>query len=290
VQRPSEKHPAGASAQGPVDPIKSIRILFWNSHKHDLSIEVAILAKDLHVDVIALLEHNGDTKSTLHQLQHTVNPAFRIPNHLNPRFLVLSRAPSPEFEEVYFSSRFSVRRFAYQSGYALLAVIHGLDPVNYDIASRSSFASEMVRDLREVMEVNQTAKALIIGDFNLNPFDAVMNQAAGFNAMMTKSCTEKGARRFAGKDYDYFYNPMWSFLGDLSPGVPGSIYYRGNRGQYGWNMFDQALVHHSLASCLSDVKIINAHHGIPLANTRGLPNSKLSDHFPLLVTLTETIQ
>lgn len=286
MQKPSDVNPRGTGLPSCKDSGASIRVLFWNTHKHDLSNEVSVLAKDLSVDVIALLEHAGDPQSTLDWLQQRVDPAFQIPANSNQRFLVLSKDPSPGFEEVYYSNRFSIRRFAFKGSHALLALIHGLDPVNYDIETRSSFACEMVRDLREVMKVNQTTKALVVGDFNLNPHDSAMNQASGFNAMMTKSCTTKGARRFAGKDYDFFYNPMWSFLGDLSPGAPGSIYYRGNRGQYGWNMFDQALVHHSLVHCLSDVQIIHEHRGVSLDNTRGHPNSRVSDHFPLLITLT----
>jgi hypothetical protein len=78
---------------------------------------------------------------------------------------------------------------------------------------------------------------------------------------------------------------MWSFFGDLSPGASGSIYYSKNQGQYGWNMFDQVLLHHSLSHFLMDVQIIHKHPGIPLDNARGHPNSKMSDHFPLFVTL-----
>jgi hypothetical protein len=52
-------------------------------------------------------------------------------------------------------------------------------------------------------------------------------------------------------------------------------------------MFDQVLVHHSLISNFVEVQIINGHASIPLSSPRGHPNPVVSDHFPLLVTLSK---
>jgi hypothetical protein len=267
------------------DPSDSIRILFWNVHKNDLSHELSLLVRDLTIDVVVLLEYIGDPASILLRLRQCADARFAIPNHTSKRFLVMSRSSVPDFEEVFPAPRFSFRRFRYQGEYALLAAFHGFDPLNYDITNRSALAREMIRDLRQAMEVNQTNKALIIGDFNFNPYDSVMNEVTGFNAMMTKGCLANGARKLCGQEFDFFYNPMWSFLGDLSPGSSGTIYYKKSQGNYGWNMFDQVLLHQSLAHSLMDVQIIHAHPAIQLANKQGRPNSRLSDHFPLVVSI-----
>ena len=170
------------------DPSDSIRILFWNVHKNDLSHELSLLVRDLAIDVVVLLEYIGDPASILLRLRQCADARFAIPNHTSKRFLVMSRSSVPDFEEVFPAPRFSFRRFRYQGEYALLAAFHGFDPLNYDITNRSALAREMIRDLRQAMEVNQTNKALIIGDFNFNPYDSVMNEVTGFNAMMTKGC------------------------------------------------------------------------------------------------------
>jgi hypothetical protein len=262
-----------------------LRILFWNAHRHDLSSQVTALADDLSVDTIVLAEYDGCPYAVLSSLQKQVDSRFNAPFSTSDRFLVFTRWVAPEFNEVLNSERFSVRKYSHRNSSALLAIFHGLDPYNNDIHQRSSFALEKMRDLRKAMDEHNTKKALVVGDFNLNPFDPVMNQASGFNAMMTKNCVSRGSRRVVGQEYDFFYNPMWSFLGDLSPGSPGSIYYRGRQGQFGWNMFDQVLVHHSLISNFVEVQIINSHASIPLSSPRGHPNPVVSDHFPLLVTL-----
>jgi len=269
----------------PADSPDCIRILFWNVHKNDLSHELSLLARDLMIDVVVLLEYIGDPCSILLRLRQCADSRFAIPDHTSNRFLVMSRSSFPDFEEVFPANRFSFRRFRYQDEYALLAAFHGFDPLNYDITNRSALAREMIRDLRQAMEVNQTNKALIIGDFNFNPYDSVMNEVTGFNAMMTKSCLANSPRKLCGQEFDFFYNPMWSFLGDLYPGSSGTIYYKNSQGNYGWNMFDQVLLHKSLAHSLMDVQIIHAHPAIRLANKHGRPNSSVSDHFPLVVSI-----
>jgi hypothetical protein len=195
IQDASQIPTAEGVSRPPGGLANPIRILYWNIHKKDLSEAVSILANDLDADVIVLLEHPGDPGPTMLLLQQQVDPDFAVPSYSNTRFVVFSRLPFPHFEEVFYSSRFSIRRFRHEGICALLAIIHGPDPINYDMDARTSFACEMMRDLRQAMKENQTTKVVIIGDFNLNPYDAAMNQATGFNAMMTKSCVAKGTRK-----------------------------------------------------------------------------------------------
>lgn len=49
---------------------------------------------------------------------------------------------------------------------------------------------------------------------------------------------------------------MWSYLGDLSAGPPGTIYDRGGRGPYGWSMLDQVILSHSVVDLFGGVQIL----------------------------------
>ncbi|OHB59995.1 MAG: hypothetical protein A2167_06825 [Planctomycetes bacterium RBG_13_46_10] len=113
-----------------------------------------------------------------------------------------------------------------------------------------------------------------------------MNLAAGLNAMMTRSCVAKGTRRHLGKDYDFYYNPMWSLFGDNTRGPAGTVYDTSNQGPYGWSMLDQVLFHHSIVPLFHDVEILTSAGGYSLMDENGHPDAKnFSDHFPILVTL-----
>lgn len=68
--------------------------------------------------------------------------------------------------------------------------------------------------------------------------------------------TAAGTRRHLDQDYDLYYDPIWSYLGDLSPGPPGTIYDRSGRGPYGWSMLDQVILSHSVVDLFGGVQIL----------------------------------
>ena len=114
--------------------------------------------------------------------------------------------------------------------------------------------------------------------------DRGMNLAAGLNAMMTKSCIERGSRTHLEKEYDFYYNPMWSLLGDNTDGPAGTVYDTSNQGPYGWSMLDQVIINHSIVELFQNVRILTEAGTESLMNSKGHPDAKnASDHFPILV-------
>jgi len=51
----------------------------------------------------------------------------------------------------------------------------------------------------------------------------------------------------------------------------------------GWSLFDQILVHFSLADKLESVKILENAGDAKLLTPSGIPDKKISDHLPLLI-------
>jgi len=130
-------------------------------------------------------------------------------------------------------------------------------------------------------------RSILIGDFNMNPYDRGMNLAMGLNAMMTRSCVAPGHRTFLGKTYDFFYNPMWSLFGDGADGPAGTFYNTSSQGDYGWNMLDQVIIRHSLVNVFQGVRIMTHAGKNCLIDAKGRPDSrKASDHLPIMVALT----
>ncbi len=127
---------------------------------------------------------------------------------------------------------------------------------------------------------------MMMGDFNMNPYEDGMNHATGMNAMMTRDCATSGHRTFYGDKYDFYYNPMWSLFGDDSGGPAGTFYNTSNQGSYGWCMVDQVIIHHSIINHFQEVRIMTHAGSNCLTNARGRPNSiGASDHLPIIVKL-----
>lgn len=266
-----------------------IRIIFWNVNNKDLSGLVSLLALQTSADVVVLNENSVASDTTLRELKATVSTDFFIPNSMSEkRFHCFSRESKLDMSEIHNGFRTNVRKLHYGNHQILLMLVHGVDMRNYDSESRQSFAQSLSSDIRLIKEQQGTDKVLLLGDFNMNPYERGMNLAAGLNAMMTKECVKQGVRRHLGENYDLFYNPMWSLFGDLTVGPAGTVYDTSNQGAYGWNMLDQVVIHHSIVELFKEVKILTSAGDHLLIDDRGRPDSKMaSDHLPILVTLKE---
>lgn len=267
-----------------------LRIIFWNVNRSDLTELVCSLVSTTKADIIILNENRVTPEITLDRLRMDVSKDFHIP-HLssNDRFHCFCLNRNLDFSQVHSGFRISVHRLNFISKPSLLlALVHGVDIMNYDTEERQSFAQSLATELKFVREHHRTNRLILMGDFNMNPFDRGMNLAAGLNAMMTKKCVEVGKRRYLGEEYEFYYNPMWSFLGDMSDGPPGTIYDTSRRGYYGWSMLDQVILSHSLLDTFEEVQILTNAGQHSLIDKNGRPNSAFaSDHLPLMLTLRE---
>lgn len=234
-----------------------VNILFWNVNKKDLRPLVCSIALAHSVDVVILCENKTSTTDTLIDLQTRVSSRFCAPLTISPtpRFHCFSRSAGLDLEEVHEGARISVRRMQLNQQVVLLGVVHGIDMRNNDTETRQAAAQAMADEFRFVQEMQKTRQMILVGDFNMNPFDRAMNLAAGMNAMMTQSCVQRGTRTFQKKEYDFYYNPMWNLLGDKSGGPSGTVYDISNVGPYGWSMLDQVLVHHGALHLFGEVSI-----------------------------------
>lgn len=263
------------------------RIIFWNVNRKDLTQFVCSLANSTMADVIVLNENEVESHETLHALRQNVSIDFYIPiASPNKRFHCFCRKPMLDLSEVHSGSRTSVRKLTIGYHRILLVLVHGIDIRNNDAETRQSFVQSLTSDIALLKEQQKTSKLVVLGDFNLNPYDRGMTLAVGWNAMMTRACVAPGVRKHLNQEYEFYYNPMWSLFGDNTAGPSGTVYDTSNQGPYGWSMLDQVLIHHSIVEMFDDVEIMTQAGELSLMNARGRPDSQnSSDHFPILVRL-----
>ena len=167
----------------------------------------------------------------------------------------------------------------------ILVAAHLRSMLYQSLESQNYTCVELATDIRGVEERLDTDRTVVAGDLNVNPFDFGMVAALGLHGMMSQGQTEKRKRKVAGREYPLFYNPMWSYMGDLSEGPPGTYHYEtSEQVNYGWNMFDQVLVRPSMIprfdfNCL---EIITSVGEESLLTERGMPDKSISDHLPIV--------
>ncbi len=264
------------------------RVLFWNVNRKKFPSLVSKLVTSTQADVVVLNESGMKPSALLKKLKTEVSETFCLPDFDNSdsRFHCFGKDQSLFLEEIHCGARTSIRVLNLGETSILLVLVHGADVRNYDIEARQSIMQRLMDEVAWVKEKEQHNRIIIIGDFNMNPFDKPMNLAMGFNAMMTKTCIRLGTRTFNEEKFDFYYNPMWSFFGDRIDGPSGTTYNTSSQGMYGWSMFDQVLICHSIVDRFQKVEILTHAGDESLVTSLGRPDSeKSSDHLPILIEL-----
>lgn len=148
-------------------------------------------------------------------------------------------------------------------------------------------------ELRHKIEDNEArlrhARTVVLGDFNLNPWEQGMISTGGLHAVAQREVALRRARTVSGRSYAMFYNPMWRLLGDREGALPGTFYHESpSHTGFFWNMFDQVLVRPELLLRFRDesVQIVSRIGEQSLLRENGRPNSTLaSDHLPIVFDL-----
>lgn len=102
---------------------------------------------------------------------------------------------------------------------------------------------------------------------------------------MAKSIANAGSRKIQGQRYPFFYNPMWGFFGDRTPGPAGTIHYRhSGHVSFFWNIFDQILIRPDALPWFDDtIEIVSRIGDINLLTASGYPDPEIgSDHLPIV--------
>lgn len=268
-----------------------LRIVFWNVNKKNLNHYVCSITASTNADVVVLLENGVSSKETLQSLRVNVSPNFYYPRIISTdreKFHCFCRNPELDLSEIHSELRMSARLFQIGQHKALLVLVHGHDIRNHGDSQWQFATTEIADTVKLLQNQKHTNKLILLGDFNLNPFDWGMNDARGLNAMMTKACVKSGRRTLNEKEYDFYYNPMWSLFGDNTDGPAGTIYNTSGQGFYGWSMLDQVIVHHSVVEFFGSVKIVTKAGTKSLLSRSGHPDANnASDHFPILVEFCE---
>jgi hypothetical protein len=151
-----------------------------------------------------------------------------------------------------------------------------------DLASELMY---LTRDLENIELEYRNRNSLIVGDFNVNPFEEPMVSACAGHALSSRQIVQKSKRTVSGRQYNMFYNPMWNLFGD-SNNPPGTYYYNASsQVNYFWNIFDQVIIRPELMKNfdLNNLKIITKVDNIQFLNKNNIPI--ISDHLPIVFTI-----
>lgn len=266
--------------------------LFWNLNRKPLTESIVRIAVRYEVDLIILAENTTSSAKIVSTINTYSSASYEQAPILGCRKLELfTRFPGHLLKVVLEDERLTARSLI------LPGTVHSILLIGLHFPSKSFMDEEDQTALVPIYAdlVNQAEKAvghqrsLLSGDFNMNPYERGLVSATGFNSVMSRAISDRGSRTVHGREWSFFYNPMWGLFGDRTPGPPGTYYYAGTGpASYYWHIFDQILIRPTLYQLCSsvDVKILDSDGHAPFLLSNGTPNTKVySDHLPLLVRI-----
>lgn len=189
----------------------------------------------------------------------------------------------------------------------LIFLVHLPDKLQYDEKSQMAFGAEIVRLIKhkERKLKGSFDCCLVVGDFNMNPFDGGMMLPFGFNApyaliRYSKKKADFSDREVATFRYPYFYNPMWSYLGianklsiDKAITEPLGTYKLNSTSiytEFRYNILDQVLIRAEFLDnfAIEKLQIRSDLNLYKKADKNGKETEKWhSDHHPISFELIE---
>ncbi len=277
------------------------KVFYWNINKNNDSFINVLKSKSKGCDILLLVESFIDD-DLIHKklgLKRIQSKSDFDENQFTPK--LYSRI---NCNLEHYSTNESKRFCLYllqtnEYGEILIGTIHFPSKLEYDNQTQYELAQKYVNWLNDIEMQRGHKRTLVFGDFNMNPFELGMIKPTSFNATLSYDVAKKDEKRtFHFSKYEYFYNPMWNWLGDRrhntgSKKIPGTYFYKTTSDihQIYWNVFDKVIVRPNIIDIIdySSLKVIEAiPESMLISGKSTKKNVKFTDHLPIVFNLEIT--
>ncbi|MGG1552940.1 endonuclease/exonuclease/phosphatase family protein [Paenibacillus ferrarius] len=261
-----------------------MKCLFWNVNKKESINQIlADVIEENNLDLLALAEYKDSENELLSELITRGIDFYYIPQLNCDRIHLFCRFKPGEIKPFQETNYYTTKGIPHiKLGYLTFVFVHLSSKLhNNDADELLEYSRTLKIDIEDIEKDVGSDRTIVVGDFNMNPFEKGMLGATGLHAFPTKFEARKHSRTIKEKNYKMFYNPMWSFLGDLT--TPYGTYHYNASGYFQtyWHLFDQVLFRPSLLDHVDvkNVKILTEVKGKTLVNIKKIPS--VSDHLPI---------
>ena len=259
-----------------------MKVLFWNAGKEKVDDLLVPLAVSGSFDLLILAEYEASKNDFLNQVNLEENIFEEIPQIGCNRIRIYIRVGVARHEHGPESSYFTSKKLTLSDHFSMLLVaVHLPSKLHQSEQTQLLEATEFKREIEEAERVLDTDNTFVVGDFNMNPFEAGMVGASAFHSIPCEKTASSVSRVVKEREHKFFYNPMWNLFGD-SDNNPGSYFHRSSEQTvFFWNILDQVILRPNLSPFFvkSSLQVLQELSGSSLIGESGRPN--LSDHLPI---------
>ncbi|MDR1923990.1 MAG: hypothetical protein LBQ66_06420 [Planctomycetaceae bacterium] len=256
-----------------------MKIAFWNIKLNKNFCYIVELVKRVQADILFLAECPQENITELQNSYKVL--AGKIYERPKIYSCIISETLGCSLIQEY-KNRLFVYRLTFGKQKLLVGVVH---LISKNHANPNTQITVSIDYMREIREAYPKQDMILIGDFNMNPFDHGMVSVAGFNSVCSEEIALKEQRQFQMEKYDYFFNPSWKNYSGIGNEVYGTYYHHSpdSDGFY-WNNYDQVLLRPAILKKYN-YKFTVLHNILNFDLRR--KNNGISDHYPILLELQE---
>ncbi len=268
--------------------MSDLTFLFWNVGQQNVSVELKEILKHKPVDILSLAEFKTNPNHLIQELQKENLHYYHVPQIGCKRIAIFSKLSPGYFEPRTETRYYTMKELCIPHRERLLIVFVHLSSKLYMSESDQMDESRIFKAEIERAEHDcNNDNTIIVGDFNMNPFERGMVAASGIHSIpCSLTAIKKKQRTVKDRQYTLFYNPMWNLFGDKDQ-KPGTYYHdQAKHVEYFWHILDQVVIRPKLIETfdVDSLEIITEIGNISLVDEDYQPS--VSDHLPICFAFT----
>ncbi len=265
-------------------------IAFWNLGRKKHLPTLVDLIEENGIEILVVAEQEFETAELIVAYAERTERTLHSLDIVSSRVRFYSVFPTDQFRPVADDGYTSIKEYRPLLGDPLLIVgVHLPSKLFQREFDQPAEAQRLARRIEEAEIQVGHERTVVLGDFNMNPFEAGMVNSDGLHGVMDRRIAGKLNRLVAGERRRFFYNPMWKLMGDSSCEALGTYYRRsGSYVHYFWSTFDQVLLRPALLESFreEELRIVQSagSHSLLAKSGPGI-NQHISDHLPIVFRL-----
>ena len=260
-----------------------MKLLFWNLQKKELTSEVIELFNEQNPDLIGFAEGDGlDTSLLTQSLRDEYDKDYiRVETPGCEKLIVFKKAPAC-VELMTQHKDYSLLKLSLNGQDYVLCFVHLPSKLHQTDEQQRRACERLYNQVSAEEERHNIEKSIIIGDFNINPFESAMISFSGLAATNGIDCCLRKSVMSDGETKKLFYNPMWTLYKDYKLRPGSHRYIKTGVSVATWHILDQIVMRPDLVDFFNfdSLSFLTKTENYSYISSNGKPS--LSDHLPLV--------
>ncbi len=257
-----------------------MNIYFWNINNSLISYELAKKTVTQENQSIFIISEFWEILDQIHRTERNF-----VHDEINKRVGILC---NDSYKVKYRDSSefYLITTLNFNSIEIVICSVHFRSKRNGEVVQKR-IIERTIDEINVALKKFDTNNKVVIGDFNINPYDDSMINIYNFNSVSSLNHRTKMHKTYREIDYDIYYNPFFSYQGDLSIGPPGTYFYEKETQTHSWYIFDQALINSKFLENIDtqECNVLEKLNDTNLCLDNGKPNNRYSDHLPIKIKI-----